>query len=113
MAEGSFSKLSSWFSSIFSHEVISDLPEAPVSAGKQSFLSWLLKPEDLPTEESERTGESRSMLSWLFAPESLPVDEGADQGAKPTPFLTRLFSREDLPFDQARQPTPVSRGRRR
>jgi len=104
MASGSYERLKEWISFIMKSEVLDEVPEAPVGAGRTSFFSGILKSEALPFDEAVSEGESAPISSRLFASEQLPWDDRPAPGGGRPSFVATLFAREQLPVDPVPAP---------
>jgi hypothetical protein len=99
MIGGALGRLSGWIHSLVGSEKLDELPDAEVGRARRSFVEWLLKAEQLPTDDRVVDKSSQSLFSLLFSSEALPHDETPNPRAGGSSFLARLLSPERLPVD--------------
>lgn len=71
---------------------------APQGVSKESFITWLLKPEALEEDPVPEEKGRRPFLSWLLGREQLPQDPAEAEGR--LGFLGVLFQPESLPMEE-------------
>jgi hypothetical protein len=111
MKNSFFQRIISGIGVTLSPEKLEDLPEKRVDR-RESFLSWLLKSEILPSASAAKGSRDTAFFSWLFAPESLPKDPPPAGASVRPSFFAVLFSREGLPEDHPPRSAPGSSGSR-
>jgi len=83
---------------LFSRERLEGAPPPP-PAQKESFFTWLTKPETLPRAAVSVAPPKVGFFTWLLLPEALPPpgEDGAGD-SKPSLFSV-LLAKEELPRD--------------
>ena len=106
MAGGSSGRFKELLGIVMKSEVLDELPEVHPDRERTSVFSKIMRSEVLPFDEQDGVKRRAPLAPGLFATETLPYDEPAESRRGRIPFMTTLFSREELsqdPREGARQ----------